>query len=557
LPIAVAAYGAVDGTATALAPEGIHKQPLKRRLSIKHEDTAVSNACAQCGYDDDSMASCCHPGGSWKGTCCDELEILGNGRKVCTEAPNKSGQHTFTEGYEICHGNQTLLDASAGARGKATHRNRKWWSMEKLSSLYENGKPSNHLAQTGLTLHCFDQTEDPQQMWKPCTAGYCSQFKDWWSGSIVNTKQHNTYGGSGIILSPAWTKLLCSHWADMGTMENGCNVSAANREMETTEEQKERRAQDSKAVQDQLEDERTERDKQKEDRERQAKERKRQREKELEAERLRRERRYGMAKNAPDQPFKPAQLKEMLEHSMNERGAPFNEVLIDSKYFLANLPESVAAIFYFHDASTYDKILATRAYVGMLDAYNLSESDFRLLKINHNAKPLLTEGTLMADDSMNARQFLKHHPFGKYRQNRDPVQAQIPEEARRWRLRQDRQNGEAQEEEMRRLLQQRKDVKRETPEESNEAKKMAGSNVNTNAKTKTLRARQQGQKEAQKKAKAEAERAANLQALEEARKQNFQKERSDIRKAQRILRKETDIVIADVRASLTKQHPAD
>ena len=44
----------------------------------------------------------------------------------------------------------------------------------------------------------------------------------------------------------------------------------------------------------------------------------------------------------------------------------------------------------------------------------------------------MNEGTVMADDSANARQFLKHHPFGKYRQK--PYE-RIPKEARRWRLR--------------------------------------------------------------------------------------------------------------------------
>ena len=98
--------------------------------------------------------------------------------------------------------------------------------MDKLSTLFVDGTPSNHLSLAGLLVHCFDQTEDPQELWKPCTSGYCKQFGGWWSASIINTKQHNTYGGSGIIMSPKYTKVLCSHWADMGTMENGCNVTA-------------------------------------------------------------------------------------------------------------------------------------------------------------------------------------------------------------------------------------------------------------------------------------------------------------------------------------------
>ena len=108
-------------------------------------------------------------------------------------------------------------------------------------------------------MHCFDQTEDPQQLWKPCTQGFCSQFKEWWSASIINTQQHNPYGGSGIILAPSWTKLLCSHWADMGTMMDGCHVNASQ-DFVTEKEQREAREADHQSVQNQLESERMRRE---------------------------------------------------------------------------------------------------------------------------------------------------------------------------------------------------------------------------------------------------------------------------------------------------------
>ncbi len=426
LALACAAYTAVDGkpsSALSPGPELAARKPLKERLSVKHAE-GVSNACAQCGYDEDSVANCCHPGGSWKGTCCEELEVQADGRKVCKETPTKSGEHTFTEGYDICHGD-------VAANVTAERRDSKWWSIDKLSHLYKHGEASNHLAKVGLTMHCFDQTEDPQQLWKPCTQGFCSQFKEWWSASIINTQQHNTYGGSGIILSPSWTKILCSHWADMGTMMDGCHVNASQ-DFVTEKEQREAREADHQSVQNQLESDRMRRKTAEADRLKQRDAERKRRDAEREARDRERKRRYGKALKEHFQPFKPTQLKEMLEHSMTERGAPFNEVLIDSQHYMQNLPESVAAVFYFHDASVYDRILATRAYVGMLDAYNLTESDLKLLKINHNAVPLMNEGTVMADDSANARQFLKHHPFGKYRQK--PYE-RIPKEARRWRLR--------------------------------------------------------------------------------------------------------------------------
>ena len=124
-------------------------------------------------------------------------------------------------------------------------------------------------------------------------------------------------------------------------------------------------------------------------------------------------------------PYKPLQLKDMLEHSMDPMNkAPMNEVLIDSKYYLDNLPESIAAIFYFHDASLYERTMATRTYVGMLEKYNLNETDFKLLKINHNAVPMKESGTVMTDESANARHFLSSHPWGrKFRRKQVPTEA--------------------------------------------------------------------------------------------------------------------------------------
>ena len=374
-----------------------------RRLSVK--GGAVSNSCAQCGYDEDGVANCCTHGGSWMGT--------------CREEPTRSGQHSFTEGYDVCHVGATSNDT------KPTNRSRKWWSMDKLSSLFKKGAPSNHLSLVGLTVHCFDNTEDPQELWKPCTSGFCKQFGGWWSASIINTKQHNTYGGSGIIMSPQYTKVLCSHWADMGTMEKGCDVIADHDAADVIADRVDAKIQDEAREKEQRDKVQTEREGWIEQRNAERDRRLKQAAEDRRNARPKLRTREEEAVAGKSSPYKPAQLKEMLEHSMDpQNNGPMNEVLIDSKYYLDNLPESISAIFYFHDASLYERTMATRAYVGMLEKYNLTENDLKLLKVHHNAALMKDTGTRMSDESAGARHFLSSHPWGKKFRRR-----QVPQEA--------------------------------------------------------------------------------------------------------------------------------
>ena len=406
------------------ARQRLSTHPPIQKNTVKQ--SPVNNACAQCGYDEDGIANCCTHGGSWMGT--------------CREVPTRSGQHSFTEGFDICHANAsaTAAEKLTGEKHRDTGTKRQWWNVDKLSTLYVEGEPSNHLSVAGLTVHCFDQTEDPQELWKPCTSGYCKQFGGWWSASIINTKQHNTYGGSGIIMSPKYTKILCSHWADMGTMEHGCNVTADHDAADVIADRAGARDRDISAEKDwhdtgetereewvkRADDERAKRIQDNKDRVAKAKADRRNARPKLRAHEE--EAMAGEEAVATQMaPYKPLQLKDMLEHSMDPQNkAPMNEVLIDSKYYLDNLPESIAAIFYFHDASLYERTMATRAYVGMLEKYNLTEKDLKLLKVNHNAVPMKESGTVMIDESENARHFLSSHPWGrKFRRKQVPTEA--------------------------------------------------------------------------------------------------------------------------------------
>merc|ERR1712216_39987 len=83
--------------------------------------------------------------------------------------------------------------------------------------------------------------------------------------------------------------------------------------------------------------------------------------------------------------MQPNELKEMLERSIDE-GLGYNEVLIDSKTYMHNLPDSVVAVVYkLHGLDNLgDRIKATKAYVSLLDTYKLTECDIPLLRANYS-----------------------------------------------------------------------------------------------------------------------------------------------------------------------------
>ena len=121
-------------------------------------------------------------------------------------------------------------------------------------------------------------------------------------------------------------------------------------------------------------------------------------------------------------PYPPEELKAMLKKSMHDKDAKLtsNEVLVDSSYYVDNLPSSVAAIMFFDDATAEDKIIATKAYVALLDKYEVTEAEIPLIKVNRGVDPEgnpmkspSTEPVVM-DVSSSARNFLAKHSYKKY-----------------------------------------------------------------------------------------------------------------------------------------------
>jgi len=99
-----------------------------------------------------------------------------------------------------------------------------WANTEQLSNLFRQGIATNDLRHIGLTVHCFDDTEDYPSLYKPCKTAWCYRSSKFWSASIINSRQRRTFGDNGIIFtpSPMRNELLCSFTSDSGTLNAGC-----------------------------------------------------------------------------------------------------------------------------------------------------------------------------------------------------------------------------------------------------------------------------------------------------------------------------------------------
>ena len=242
-------------------------------------------------------------------------------------------------------------------------------TVERVRKAYNHGKASNDVAKAGLLVHCFDGTESMDTPWRPCTTGTCHQFQWWWSASFINLVQPDLIGTAGIILAPEFAKVECSWDTDMGSMNSGCG--------------------DKKHLD-------------------------------------------GTSEHTP---FPPNRTEDMLNVSMApdsaqhaagvSLGVPvYNEVVVNSTWFIDHLPGSIEAIVYFEDSQSeprvnaggvvakdtreVDKLAAYTTYVALLDAYNLTEKQIPLLAMSRGAADR-SERSRVTDMSSEARAFLATH----------------------------------------------------------------------------------------------------------------------------------------------------
>ena len=106
-----------------------------------------------------------------------------------------------------------------------------WSSVQKLSDLYATAVPSNDLTQVGLLVHGFDGTEKgwpTNDMWHPCTKGWCKGASDHWSASIISRVHKAFFSDAGIVYAPDLNAVLCSAWNEIDSLNAGCSSPASN-----------------------------------------------------------------------------------------------------------------------------------------------------------------------------------------------------------------------------------------------------------------------------------------------------------------------------------------
>jgi hypothetical protein len=106
---------------------------------------------------------------------------------------------------------------------------------------------------------------------------------------------------------------------------------------------------------------------------------------------------------------KAENLEDMLRVSA-QYPKTYNEVLVDSKVYVQNLPHSVAA-FYFglvpgEEDDRWARVHATQMYVTFLDDYGLTEAQVPLVQFQ------LDTPDLMTNVAEGARAFVQTHPYG-------------------------------------------------------------------------------------------------------------------------------------------------
>ena len=95
--------------------------------------------------------------------------------------------------------------------------------LDRLNARAARGRPSNDLEEAGVLVRQFDELNDPDREWLPCSVGWCDRFEDRWPASIINSDARLLYYDvrSGIVLAPA-VQLFCAYPKDGNSMDHVC-----------------------------------------------------------------------------------------------------------------------------------------------------------------------------------------------------------------------------------------------------------------------------------------------------------------------------------------------
>ena len=179
-----------------------------------------------------------------------------------------------------------------------------------LNRVWTHGAPSRDLSRAGVLVHTFDNTESQNEPWLPCPASdWCGKYDGRMSGSIINRRQPNVFTASvsaGLIFSPS-IGIHCSYPFDGGTMNKFCGGNSPPGCVSgcTAKDGTGRPAwcsHDTAWT-------------------------------------------FTNAARIWDCAFRPEDLEGMLRHHLG-RSNEYNEVVIDTRSWIPNLPDTLMAIFF-------------------------------------------------------------------------------------------------------------------------------------------------------------------------------------------------------------------
>ena len=337
---------------------------------------ACGEAPGKC-FDRKEGKGFCGATGVWLGSCCmlgaegelqapECVERGCAGFHCCVEDPQDPDREAGAAAAGAAAPRKHCVKKSKGRNPKLS----KWASEVHLNRLFMSAGPSNSLSEAGVTVHNFDRTEEESEPWRPCgDDGICPPEREWWNNCLTCEPTRGWWSTS--ILN--WAQH--NAFADSGIILAPEHISVLcaypfdSGTMETG------------------------------------------------------------CKAAPDAQFGPEELREMLNLSMSLEGvAPlatmpnmYNEVLVDTANFTAQLPFSISAFVFglngLNSAEYGGEEVATARYVNFLDQNCLDESDVPLLKADFSQIGNVTiegpgerAGRVFRDVSAGARQYLKDHP---------------------------------------------------------------------------------------------------------------------------------------------------
>jgi hypothetical protein len=108
-------------------------------------------------------------------------------------------------------------------------------AARRINERFSSGGAFDDVHSAGVTMHQFDDLEDSDEVWRPCTSGWCTKYSDRISASLISAHSPPTADGNiglfkdsegvfsgGFIAAPSEMKVLCSYPHDGGTMDRLC-----------------------------------------------------------------------------------------------------------------------------------------------------------------------------------------------------------------------------------------------------------------------------------------------------------------------------------------------